>query len=346
MSARLVVLASIATAALAMPIVQNLHDRAYYEEKFFNWLMEHKIEATSGDHFVKMIQNFANNDDIITQHNNQNLPYTLGHNQFSHLSVEEYREYVKLGLNKPENIVADEIHEAPADVSTLASSIDWVAQGSVTPVKDQGQCGSCWSFSATGAMEGAYKNKKGTLPSLSEQNFVDCDNRSNGGSDLGCNGGLMDSAFSWAKKNGGLCTEAAYPYTSGTTKKSGTCNQTSCKKAEYAPIGYTDVAKKIDSAMMSALALGPVSIAIEADQSAFQLYKSGVFTGACGTNLDHGVLAVGYGTEGGKDFYLVKNSWGTSWGDKGYIKLGRGRSYNSGAGQCGMLTGPPSYPKY
>jgi len=346
MSARLVVLASIATAALAMPIVQNLHDRAYYEEKFFNWLMEHKIEATSGDHFVKMIQNFANNDDIITQHNNQNLPYTLGHNQFSHLSVEEYREYVKLGLNKPENIVADEIHEAPADVSTLASSIDWVAQGSVTPVKDQGQCGSCWSFSATGAIEGAYKNQKGTLPSLSELNFVDCDNRSNGGSDLGCNGGLMDSAFSWAKKNGGLCSEAAYPYTSGTTKKSGTCNQTSCKKAEYAPIGYTDVAKKSDSAMMSALALGPVSIAIEADQSAFQLYKSGVFTGACGTNLDHGVLAVGYGTEGGKDFYLVKNSWGTSWGDKGYIKLGRGSSYNSGAGQCGMLTGPPSYPKY
>jgi len=345
MSARLVVLASLATAALAMPIVQNLHDRAYYEEKFFNWLSEHKIEATSGDHFVKMIQNFANNDDIITQHNNQNLSYTLGHNQFSHLSVEEYREYVKLGLNKPENIVADEIHEAPADVSTLATSINWVEKGSVTPVKDQGQCGSCWSFSATGAMEGAYKNKKGTLPSLSEQNFVDCDNRSNGGSDLGCNGGLMDSAFSWAKKNGGICTEAAYPYTSGTTKKAGTCSQ-SCKQAQYAPIGFTDVAVKSDSAMMSALNLGPVSVAIEADQSAFQLYKSDVFTGTCGTNLDHGVLAVGYGTESGKDYYLVKNSWGTSWGDKGYIKLGRGDSYNNKSGQCGILTGPPSYPKY
>jgi C1A family cysteine protease len=329
-----------------MPIVQNLHDRSYYEEKFFNWLSEFKVEASNGDHFVKMIQNFANNDDIITQHNNQNLSYTLGHNQFSHLSVEEYREYVKLGLNKPAELTGpDAIHEAPADVSANPASVNWVTAGAVTGVKDQGQCGSCWSFSATGAMEGAYKVTKGSLPSLSEQNFVDCDNRSNGGCYLGCNGVLMDSALSWAKKNGGICTEAAYPYTSGTTKKSGTCSQ-SCKQAIYAPTGYTDVTKNSDSAMMSALAKNPVAIAIEADQSAFQLYKSGVFTGTCGANLDHGVLAVGYGTESGTDYYLVKNSWGTSWGDKGYIKLGRGSSYNGGKGQCGMLSGPPSYPNF
>jgi len=337
MSARLVVLASLATAALAMPIVENLHDRAYYEEKFFNWLLEHKIQATSGDHFAKMIQNFANNDDIITQHNNQNLSYTLGHNQFSHLSVEEYREYVKLGLNKPENIVPDAIFEAPAD-AVVPTSIDWREKGAVTGVKDQGQCGSCWSFSATGAMEGAYKIAKGTLPSLSEQNFVDCDNRKNGGSDLGCNGGLMDSAFKWAKSNGGICTEADYAYTA----KSGTCHDSGCKKAAYAPTGFVDVKKNDDASMVAALALRPVSIAIEADESAFQLYKSGIFTGKCGTNLDHGVLAVGYGA----DYYIVKNSWGTSWGDKGYIKLARGSQYNNGQGQCGMLAGPPSYPTY
>jgi len=343
MSARLVVLASLASAALAMPIMENLHDRAYYEEKFFNWLSEHKIEATSGEHFVKMIQNFANNDDLITQTNNQNLSYTLGHNKFSHLSVEEYREYVKLGLNKPENVAADSEHVITGET---ASSVNWVDAGAVTGVKDQGQCGSCWSFSSTGAMEGALKVKTGTLPNLSEQNFVDCDNRSNGGSDLGCNGGLMDSAFSWAQKNGGICSEKDYPYTSGTTKKSGTCNQTSCKNAAYAPKGYTDVKKNSDADMMNALNLNPVAIAIEADQSAFQLYKSGVFTGTCGASLDHGVLAVGYGTENGQDYYLVKNSWGTSWGDKGYIKLGRGSSYNGGKGQCGMLSGPPSFPKY
>jgi len=307
-------------------------------------MKQFQVQAVSGDHFVKMLQNFANNDDFIeTSNANKNLTYTLGHNQFSHFSVEEYREYVKLGLTKPDT-TADAVHAAPADVSTLATSIDWTTLGAVTGVKDQGQCGSCWSFSTTGAIEGAYYNKYKSLVSFSEQNFVDCDNRQNGGSDLGCNGGLMDSAFAWAKKNGGVCTEAAYPYVSGTTKKAGTCAQSSCtKNANSAPKSYTDVAKNSDTAMMSALNVGPVSIAIEADQQAFQLYKSGVFTATCGSNLDHGVLAVGYGTLNGVDYYKVKNSWGTSWGQAGYILLGRGASMPK-AGQCGMLSGPPSYP--
>jgi len=253
--------------------------------------------------------------------------------------------FVRLGLPKPEeHEPAASIHEAPADVSTLATSVDWVTSGAVTGVKDQGQCGSCWSFSTTGAIEGAAKLKAGgTLTSLSEQNFVDCDNRQNGGTDMGCNGGLMDSAFTWAKKNGGVCTEAAYPYTSGTTKKAGTCNTKCSKVAASAPKSYTDVAKNSDSAMMSALNKGPVAIAIEADQTAFQLYKSGVFSAACGANLDHGVLAVGYGNMNGADHYRVKNSWGTSWGDKGYIYFARGGSMPK-EGQCGILSGPPSYP--
>jgi len=320
-----------------MPIAQNLNDRAYYEEKFFNWLVEHKVEATNGDHFVKMIQNFANNDDIITQTNNQNLSYQLGHNQFSHLSVEEYRQHVRLGLNKAD-VVADLTHEAPADISSLASSVDWVTKGAVTGVKDQGQCGSCWSFSATGALEGAYFNKNKNLQSFSEQHLVDCDTRKNGGKDSGCNGGLMDNAFEWIKKNGGLATESVYPYTA----KDGTCKaQKGDTKA--AVTKFVDVAKNSDSAMLSALNIGPVSVAIQADQSAFQLYKSGVFTAACGTSLDHGVLAVGYGTDNGVDFYKVKNSWGTSWGEGGYIRFVRGGSTQK-QGQCGILSGPPSYP--
>jgi C1A family cysteine protease len=235
----------------------------------------------------------------------------------------------------------------------LSLPVDWTTVGAVTPVKDQGQCGSCWSFSAVGAMEGAYYVSRGTLPGatsaktgfhgLSEQHFVDCDNRKNGGSDLGCNGGLMDSAFSWAKKNGGVCSEADYPYVSGTTKTSGTCAESSCTKdAKTAPLSYTDVATNSDTALMSALAQQPVSVAIEADQAAFQLYKSGVFTATCGTNLDHGVLAVGYGTLSGQDYYKVKNSWGSSWGMDGYILLARGVSQKQG--QCGILSGPPSYP--
>jgi C1A family cysteine protease len=261
------------------------------------------------------------------------------------LSVEEWREYVKLGLARPEQPEAVEIHQAPADMTAVPASIDWTTKGAVTGVKDQGQCGSCWSFSATGAMEGAYFNKHNKLESFSEQNFVDCDNRSNGGSDLACNGGLMDSAFSWAKKNGGVCSEADYPYTSGTTKKAGTCNTKCTKVANSGPSKYVDVATNSDSAMMSALALNPVSVAIEADTSSFQLYKSGVYSSACGHNLDHGVLAVGYGTDGGKDFYKVKNSWGTGWGEKGYIRFARGGSMPK-EGQCGILSGPPSYPVF
>lgn len=327
----------------------NLHDRAYYEEKFFEWLQEFKVEAQSGSHFVKMLQNFANNHDIIETHNAGNHTYTLGHNQFSHLSLDEWRAYVRLGLKRPENSEAPlYIHQAPADVSNLAASIDWTTKGAVTPVKDQGQCGSCWSFSTTGALEGAYFIKHNKLNSYSEQHFVDCDNRQNTqtkGTDLGCNGGLMDSAFDWAKRNGGVCLESAYPYVSGTTKKAGTCNESKCTKdAQIAPKGYVDVQTNSDTALISALNQQPVSVAIEADQAAFQLYKSGVFTAACGTNLDHGVLAVGYGTDAasGLDYYKVKNSWGTTWGDKGYILLQRGVSQRQG--QCGILSGPPSYP--
>jgi len=135
----------------------------------------------------------------------------------------------------------------------------------------------------------------------------------------------------------------SYPYTA----KDGTCQKSCAKDTKATPSGakgYVDVKTNSDSAMMSALAIGPVSIAIEADQAAFQLYKSGVFTGTCGASLDHGVLATGYGVDGANEYYNVKNSWGTSWGEKGYIRLVKGTNVNNGKGQCGMLSGPPSYP--
>jgi len=302
------------------------------------------VVVNSGEHFVEMLTNFANNDDIIENHNAQNLSYQLGHNKFSHLSLDQWRQYVRLGLSRPDaSTPADSIHEAPALRSSIPASIDHTTLGSVTGVKDQGQCGSCWSFSTTGALEGAYHKKYGTLESFSEQNLVDCDTIRNGGKDMGCNGGLMDNAFSWTIKNGGLASEASYPYVSGTTKTSGTCSPKPLI-ANSKPLKYVDVAVNSDSALMSALAVQPVSVAIEADQAAFQLYKSGVFTATCGTNLDHGVLAVGYGSDNGVDFYKVKNSWGTTWGEGGYIRFARGISQKEG--QCGILSGPPSYATY
>lgn len=334
----------IAASALAAALAANVHDRAYYEAKFFGWMSEHKVEIGSGELFVKMIENFANNDDIIEKHNSAKSSYKLGHNQFSHMSSEEYKAYVNKGgiMTKDATQKPAYIHEAPKLRSSLAAEIDWSEKGAVTPVKDQGQCGSCWAFSTTGAIEGAYFNKYGTLESFSEQELVDCDNlKHHFGLDKGCSGGLMDHAFNWIKKNDGICTEAAYPYTSGTTKTEGTCTETCTKNAKAAPSSYVDVEKNSDSAFMSALNLGPVAIAIQADEAAFQLYKSGVLTAACGTTLDHGVLAVGYGTLDGIDYYKVKNSWGPTWGLGGYILLERGVSQKEG--QCGLLSSA-SYP--
>jgi C1A family cysteine protease len=292
--------------------------------------------------FERVFKNWVSNHKFIEEVNSRNLTYTLGHNQFSGMDSIEFREY--LGIS---NILLSDEHENlahPIDhVGKVPDSVDWTTTGAVTPVKDQGQCGSCWSFSTTGALEAVYFNKYKSLQSFSEQQLVDCDNRRNGGKDMGCSGGLMDNAFSWISKHGGLCSESDYPYVSGTTKETGTC-QIGCTVVKNSGISnFVDIKPSSDEEMMKALSLNPVTIAIEADQREFQLYKSGVFTGNCGTKLDHGVLAIGYGYFEGEDFYLVKNSWSTSWGDKGYIKLGRGTKYNNGDGQCGMLL-QASYP--
>jgi len=213
----------------------------------------------------------------------------------------------------------------------LAVSVDWVAAGAVTPAKDQAKCGSCWAFSATGALEGAAQISNGVLPTLSEQQFVDC---AGDYGNEGCNGGMMDNAFDFAKHND-LCSADSYPYTG----EDGSCKQQSCDVLvpTSAVVGYTDVGHK-DEDLMSALGMQPVSIAIEADRRGFQLYKGGIFGGLCGAMLDHGVLAVGYGTLDGADYWKVKNSWGYDWGiDGGYILLKRGQKPWRHTGECGIL---------
>lgn len=280
---------------------------------------------------------FESNVEFVKSENARQSEYQLGVNQFADLLVHEWTAQ-NFGLARPEKPFGDVPYLGRHEVGnvTLPSSVDWTTKGAVTPVKNQGQCGSCWSFSATGAMEGAYEIATKKLVSISEQELVDC---AQAEGEQGCNGGLMDGAFTYAKKTG-MCTEESYAYKA----KGGTCKASSCTKAFDAGVvtGYKDVSTDDEQAMMSAVAQQPTSIAIEADKSVFQLYKSGVLSGLCGSSLDHGVLAVGYGTAtDGGDYWKVKNSWGATWGDNGYVLLKRGKG---GSGECGLLAGPPSYP--
>jgi len=253
--------------------------------------------------------------------------YTMAINEFADLSWEEFSAMYK-GYNHRSRDYASSLNEhvAPAG-EVIADSMDWVAKGAVTPVKDQGQCGSCWAFSTTGGMEGAVQIATGKLTSVSEQQLVDCAGKQG---NQGCNGGLMDDGFEYVIKNGGLGSEASYAYTA----KDGKCKSVPSVSQIS---GYKDVKTGSESDLMSAVQVGPVSIAIEADQSGFQFYSGGVFSGKCGKSLDHGVLLVGYGTDGSDDYWRIKNSWGASWGDSGYINVVRGKD------MCG-LADSASYP--
>merc|ERR1740133_634057 len=281
-------------------------------------------------------ETWLTNDQFIQTTNKLKLSYTVGHNEFSDLSWEDFsKSYTGLkDADKYLSQLGNNVNHALSSAAVKAAapaSVDWSKKNAVTPIKNQGQCGSCWAFSTTGSTEGAYAIASGKLVSLSEQMLVDCDKKS----DQGCNGGLMDNAFEYIQGNGGICKESDYPYTAA----DGTC-QTTCVPA-VTLTGHHDVPAKDEDALAAAVAIGPVSVAIEADKSAFQFYKSGVFNNAgCGTQLDHGVLAVGYGTLNGTDYWKVKNSWGAAWGNKGYILLEKGKNNQ---GECGIKM-QPSYP--
>ncbi len=276
---------------------------------------------------------YAAADQLIKDHNSKNLSYKLGHNHFSHLSSAEHAA-INLGLDpQRRNDSGYQNHsQRELTTTTVPTAVDWTTQGAVTPVKNQGGCGSCYSFSATGALEGLAFLKTGTLPSLSEQQIVDC---SSSYGNNGCNGGTPTQAWNYVQSFGGLASETSYPYTSGKTVLAGTCqdsNKTFAFKNTTMST-YTYTTPNSSTSLIAAIARQPVSVGMEADQSFLQYYSSGIISGsACGINLDHAVLAVGYNQTGG--YYKIKNSWGTSWGESGYFLLSIVNGND--AGTCGV----------
>jgi C1A family cysteine protease len=312
------------TTKPVIEIKDAVPELAHRLELFGEWMKKYnKVYGLSEAPMRFAIWNKAY--DFALEHNAKNLTWKCGVNQFSDLTREEFSA-MYLGYNWNPN---KERRVKLLDESNVPSSVDWRKKGAVTAIKNQGQCGSCWSFSTTGSLEGLNFLKTGTLLSFSEQQLVDCS--SSYGND-GCNGGEMDDAFKYVEAEG-IEEESTYPYTAA----SGTC-QYNASSTVFKNTGYSDVTVNSPTQLKAAVAKGPVSIAIEADQSAFQQYTSGTISSNCGTSLDHGVLIVGYTSK----YWIVKNSWGTSWGEKGYVNIASG-TQNNGAGVCG-INSDPSYP--
>lgn len=296
---------------------------------FVNWKLQYnKIYDSTEESLRYSI--YKSNVAKIVDHNNRansgEFTFVLNVNQFADLTQDEFKS-IYLGTKSPVKTT----NYKPLPTVNLPASVDWRTNQAVSDVKNQGSCGSCWAFSAIGALEGLHAIKTKQLTQFSEQELVDC---STSFGNEGCNGGLMDLAFQYVVKNG-IETESDYPY-SGSDDKCATVSS----KTHWKINGFNDVPQNVSSQLKAAIAQQPVSVAIEADGFWFQFYFGGIFNSSCGTDLDHGVLAVGYGSENGQNYWIVKNSWGGSWGESGYIRIA---DNGDGPGLCGIQMSA-SYP--
>jgi len=301
-------------------ITDDAESKLWSQWKKFLSLPESNGYSTQLEH-DKRYEIFRANMKTAELHNSGNHGWTMGITKFADLTEEEFLEFVGSVEFKhvPGKTFDASVHTQNDD------SVDWVAKGAVTGVKNQGQCGSCWAFSTTGSLEGQNFIKNKVLTSYSEQELVDCAKTEG---NQGCSGGLMDYAFEFVEKKG-ICTEADYAYKA----VDGTCK--TCNASLKTISSYVDV-KTEDDLETAVSKVGPISVAVDANIK-WQLYDGGIMSKAfCNEKkLDHGVLAVGYDTK--EKYWKVKNSWGTSWGEKGYIRLEKGTD------TCGIAQSP-SYP--
>jgi len=321
----------ILTVGLATTFVASEQsDRTHID--FENFLESFGKLRPLGDAFTLREQIFTRNVKFVNTFNEESKDIRLAINQFADLTSAEFREMYLSSLSAIPVDQSETHQRFSPTVTELPQSIDWRSKGAVTPVKDQKNCGACWAFSATGAIEGAWFLAGHPLVALSEQELVDCSAGFRGG----CSGGEPSAAMEWVKKRG-ICNNASYPWTSF---------QDECHN-QFGPChvaakigGYTLVEENNEQALKAAVAKQPVSVQIEADSDVFRFYKSGILKNSgCGTALDHAVLAVGYGNQDGLDYWLIKNSWNESWGDHGYVLLAR-TNLTSSEGECGVAMKP------
>ncbi|EPS60205.1 hypothetical protein M569_14597, partial [Genlisea aurea] len=305
---------------------------------FDSWCQEHGKTYVSEEEREHRLGVFSENYDFIASHNARaNYSYTLSLNAFADLTRSEFGgRYLGFSPSGHDLLIRKNRGSGSyrsRNYSAVPSSIDWRKKGAVTGIKDQGSCGACWSFSATGAIEGINQIVTGSLVSLSEQELIDCDHSYN----QGCNGGLMDYAYEFILKNKGIDTEEDYSYKG----RDASCSQNKLNKRVVTIDSYVDIPEKNEQMLLEAVASQPVSVGISGGDAPFQFYSQGIFTGPCSTSLDHAVLIVGYDSKNGKDYWIVKNSWGKSWGMDGYMYVQRNTGNQNGICEINMMA---SYP--